>query len=261
MRVTPLALVALLPLLASTTLAQEARGFSASDVQLLYGWDFKEPGLSESVPKNVVTFENTSGWSWGSSYLFVDVARSWSDADANAKEVYGEWYPSVSLRKLSGRGASAGFVRDVSFTMGLNSGVRSTGPAPFVVLPGITVDLRMPGFKFLSVGVFAYVDRGKFEGQPTGCHATTYQVTPSWSLPFKVGGAGFSFDGFVDFIGSHADCEAMVISQPQLKLDLSGLWHKPGRVFLGVEFDYWHNKYGISGLTDEVFLPVVVWTF
>jgi len=42
-----------------------------------------------------------------------------------------------------------------------------------------------------------------------------------------------------------------------------GLLHEgtPGRVYLGVEFDYWHNKYGIAGLTDNVVLPVVVWTF
>lgn len=238
---------------------QETQGFSSSDIQILYGWNFKEPGLSEDVPKNVFTFENTAGWSWGSSYLFVDILRSWSDADANAKEVYGEWYPSVSLRKLSGRTPSAGFLRDVSATVGLNSGVRSTSPAPFVVLPGATFDLNVPGFTFVSVGTFAYIDRGRFEGQPTGCEATTYQVTPSWSLPFKVGGAAISFDGFVDFIGGHADCKAMVISQPQLRVDISGFWHKPGTIYLGVEWDYWHNKYGIEGLQDNVWLPLLVW--
>src|SRR4029079_16340043 len=79
----------------------EPQGFSSSNVQILYGWNFNEPGLSTDVPKNIFTFENTTGWSWGSSDLLVDILRSWSDADANAKEVYGEWYPSVSLRKLS----------------------------------------------------------------------------------------------------------------------------------------------------------------
>jgi len=262
MRTASLApLVAFLPLLASPTQAQQSTRSSHSNVQLLYGWNFSQPGVSEGVPKSILTFENSARWSWGSSYLFVDVLRSWSEADENAKEVYGEWYPSLSLRRLAGEGSSTGLLRDISFTLGFNGGVRTTGTAPFAVLPGLTFDLKVPGFTFLTVGTFAYVDRGRFEGQPTDCHATTFQVTPSWSLPFTIGGAGFSFDGFVDFIGSHANCEAMIISQPKLRMDVSGLWGKPGRVYLGVEFDYWHNKYGIAGLTDNVILPVVVWTF
>jgi nucleoside-specific outer membrane channel protein Tsx len=258
---TCLAVIVVCASSASIAHAQESQGFSSSNIQVLYGATFQEPGISEDVNKSIFTFENTAAGQWWSSYLFVDVLRSWSDADANAKEVYGEWYPSLSLRKLSGSKPAEGFVRDVSVTMGLNTGVRSTGPAPFVVLPGVTFDLNVPGFKFLSVGAFAYIDRGQFQGQPTGCRATTFQVTPSWSLPFKLGDAGLSFDGFVDFIGSHGGCEAMVLSQPQLKFDLSALWHKPGQLHLGVEWDYWHNKYGIAGLEDKVLLPLLVWVF
>jgi nucleoside-specific outer membrane channel protein Tsx len=228
-------------------------------VQILYGCHFKEPAISVDVPKSIITFENTTVGGGGRSYLFIDVVRSWSAADTNAKEVYGEWYPTLSLRKISGRKPSTGFVRDVSATLGLNGGVRSTGPAPFVLLPGATFDVNVPRFTFVSVGIFAYIDRGQFQGQPSGCRGTTYQLTPSWSLPFKVGGASMSVEGFADFIGGHADCGAMVISQPQLRVDISGLWHKPGTLYLGVEWDYWHNKYGIAGLQDNVWLPLFVW--
>jgi len=110
-----------------------------------------------------------------------------------------------------------------------------------------------------SVGAFASVDRGRFQGQPTDCQATTYQITPSWSLPFGVGAAKLTLDGVVDFIGSHANREAQILSQPQLTLDLSRLWRKPRRVLVGVEWDYWHNQYGISGLEDSVLLPVLIW--
>src|SRR5688572_18546873 len=168
-------------------------GFSSSNVPIMYGWTAREPGISEDVPKNIFTFENSSAGGWWSSYLFVDILRSWSEADANANEVYGEWYPSLSLRRISGRKPSTGFLRDVSATFGLNAGVRSTGPSPFVMLPGVTLDLNLPGFTFFSVGAFAYVDRGRFEGQPTGCQGTTYQITPSWSLPFAIGAAKLRF--------------------------------------------------------------------
>ena len=55
--------------------------------------------------------------------------------------------------------------------------------------------------------------------------------------------------------------EAMIISQPQLKLDLSGLWDDAGHLYMGIEYDYWHNKYGIAGLEDSVVLPFLLWTF
>ena len=252
-------LAAIMCLRVTPTEAQDSKGFSTSNVQVQYGATFHEPNISNNVPKNVFTFENTAAGTWWSSYLFVDVLRSWSDADANAKEVYGEWYPSMSLRKVAGKKPLDGIIRDLSLTVGLNTGTRSTGPSPFVVLPGVTTDLNVRGFTFISVGTFAYIDRGQFQGQPTGCRGTTYQVTPSWSLPFSVGNAQLRLDGFADFIGKHADCEFQVLSQPQLKVDLSRLWDKPGRLYVGVEWDYWHNKYGISGLRDSVFLPMLVW--
>ena len=83
-------LAALWPTCAPSALAQDQQSFRVSNVNVRYGWTFQEPGIAEDVPKNIFTFENTAAGRWWSSYLFVDVLRSWSDADANAKEVYGE---------------------------------------------------------------------------------------------------------------------------------------------------------------------------
>jgi hypothetical protein len=254
-----IALLAGCPLLAAPARAQDAQPFSTSNLQLAYGWTFNEPGIAEDVPKSDFTFENTSAGTWWSSYLFVDVLRSWSEADANAKEVYGEWYPSMSLRRMAGKKPWTGFVRDISLTAGLNTGTRSTGPSPFAVLPGTTIELKVPGFAFFSVGAFAYIDRGRFQGQPTSCAATTCQVTPSWSLPFAVRRARLRFDGFVDIIGRHAECATQVLSMPQIKFDLSGLWGKPDQVYLAMRVVYWHNKYGLTDLQDKQVLPVLIW--
>lgn len=240
-------------------LAQGDQGFSTSRVAVRYGWNFTEPGIDTDVPKNIFTFDNSAAGRWWSSYLFVDVLRSWSDADANAKEVYGEWYPSLSLRAVAGKERSKGLLRDVGLTVGLNTGVRSTGPSPFAVLPGLTFEFNLPGFTFFSVGTFAYIDRGRFQGQPTDCTATTWQITPSWSLPFSIGAAKFTTEGFVDFLGRHANCEPWLLTYPRLTMDLSRLWRKPGTIYVGVDVGYWRNKYGISGLKDALLLPVFVW--
>lgn len=252
-------LVVLSPALAAPTSAQDGRVVTVSSLNARYSGRFLEPDITERVPKNIFTFDNTTSGDWWSSYLFVDVLRSWSDADANAKEVYGEWYPSISLRKISGRHVSDGFLRDVSVTVGLNTGVRSTGPSPFAVLPGATLAFNVPGFTFVSLGTYAYIDRGRFQGQPSDCQATTYQITPSFSLPFDLGAAKMKLDGFVDVIGKHANCEAMVLTEPRLTVDLSRLWSKPGHVYVGVDWLYWHNKYGIKDLKENLLLPVVIW--
>ena len=239
--------------------AQDDKTFSISRITVRYGSNFTEPDIDENVPKNIFTFDNTAGGRWWSSYLFVDVLRSWSDADANAKEVYGEWYPSLSLRALAGKERSKGLLRDVGLTVGLNTGVRSTGPSPFAVLPGLTFEFNLPGFAFFSVGTFMYIDRGRFQGQPNDCTGSTWQITPSWSAPFRIGAVNLKTEGFVDFLGRHANCKAWIVTYPRLTMDLSELWDKPGKIYVGIDFGYWRNKYGISGLEDKLVLPVVIW--
>lgn len=243
----------------SSAFAQAGEPFSDWDVQLLYGTSFNEPDVDGDISKGLVTFENAAGWKWGSSYAFVDLLRSYSAADQDATEVYGEWYPSASLRALSGRSPGDGFVRDVSVTLALNAGVRSTGPQAFVMLPGFTADLAVPGFKFFTLGVYAYIDRSKFEGEEFGARGTSFQITPSWSVPFHVGRASFVLDGFADYIGSHGELDYQFLAQPQLKIDASPLWGKEGQLFVGVEWQVWQNKYGVSGLDESVPQVLVFW--
>ncbi len=249
----------LLGLFAGNAEAQAGDPFTDWNIQLLYSTKFNEPDVDGDISKRLITFENAAGWKWGSSYAFVDLLRSYSAADQNATEAYGEWYPSASLRSLSGRGPGEGFVRDVSLTLAINAGVRSTGPQTFVMLPGVTADLAVPGFKFFTLGVYAYIDRSKFEGEEFGAHGTSFQVTPSWSVPFHLGRASLVFDGFADYIGEHGELEYQFLAQPQLKIDASKLWGREGKVFVGVEWQVWHNKYGVRGLDENAPQALVLW--
>ena len=63
--------------------------------------------------------------------------------------------------------------------------------------------------------MYAYIDRGHINnGANNGCHATGVQVTPSWLLPFSIGGAKFQFDGLLDYISSHGECVPQLLTQP-----------------------------------------------
>lgn len=258
-------LCATIVLLASSSMAiaqteSGAKGFSNWNFQLAHGTEFRQPGNPRDVAKVIGTFENSSAWSWGSSYFFVDILQS-DGVDQHAREVYGEWYPSASLSKLTGTTLSSGLLRDVSATLAVNMGSKSTGAAPLVFLPGLTFDLNLPGFNFFSIGAFAYVDRGRISGVDNGCHSTGYQVTPAWSLPFSIGAVKLRFDGFADFIGSHGQCASQLLTQPQIKVDLGALRAKPGKLYVGVEWQRWDNKFGIDGL-DESFPQLLgQWVF
>jgi hypothetical protein len=66
---------------------------------------------------------------------------------------------------------------------------------------------------------------------------------------------------FVDFIGSHGSCASQTLSQPQLKLDVGNFWSKPGKAYVGVEWKYWRNKFGIAGLKEDFPQLLGVWVF
>lgn len=237
------------------------KGFSSWDIQALYGSSFREPGVHKDIGKGTLTLENSAAWSWGSSYFFGDFLRS-DSRDQNASEFYGEWYPSASVSRIFCRDFSyRPILKDILFTMGFNAGTKSTGATPLAFLPGITFDLKIPKFQFFSLGAYAYIDRGKINGAGNGCNTTTYQITPSWSLPFAFSRARFRFDGFADYIGSHGSCAYQIVSQPTVKIDLGNFNSKPDRLLAGIEWSYWRNKYGISGLSQTAPQAVLMWVF
>nr|MDA3798753.1 hypothetical protein [Kiritimatiellia bacterium] len=64
-----------------------------------------------------------------------------------------------------------------------------------------------------------------------------------WSVPFEIADVRFVFRGFLDWIGEEGDAPQEVLAQPQLLLDLGNFWNKPDRLFIGAEYQYWHNKF------------------
>jgi len=237
-----------------------AAEWSSTELQGLHGRGFHEPFNPNDVAKRIVTLTNSSGFSWGSTYFFVDHLQSDSQ-DAKAREFYGELYVNPSLGKLTGQDFKTRYLRDISLTLGVNYGDKNTGANPRVLLPGVTFNADLPGFSFFDLSVLGYRDRGRFNGAATSCNADTYQITPAWKLPFRVGRLSMSFEGFVDLIGAHGNCARQVLSQPQLRLDVGDLFGHPNKVYAGVEYQYWHNKFGASGLNEHLPQALVVWGF
>ena len=55
--------------------------------------------------------QQASSWALGDSFVFVDILEDGGADGFNDKNFYGEWYPTLSLGKLSNRVGRARFPR------------------------------------------------------------------------------------------------------------------------------------------------------
>ncbi len=235
----------------AATMTAQAAQWSDTEIQFLHGSGFNDNGTfgGPKFSKDIITLQHASGYSLGRNFFFVDFVKS-DSKDGNYGEIYGEYYHTLSLTKLQGTDWSKNFVKDVGLTAGINYGAKNSafGANPRVLLVGPTFDLNIPAAAFFNVDVLAYADRGIYSGFGGGAlcggHKTTWQITPAWNFPFSVGPAKFTFEGFMDVIGKHGSCERQVLTQPQLRWDVGNHFGRPGAVFLGLEYQYWRNKFG-----------------
>ncbi|NMG42941.1 DUF5020 family protein [Aromatoleum toluvorans] len=228
-----------------------ASDWSETDVQVMNGTRFRDPGNPDDVTKTTVTLQHVSGYAYGRNYFFVD--SYWGTKNApRANDIYGEYYHYLSLGKITGAKFGEGVLKDVSLTAGVNAGASTGGAATRVLLYGVTLDFAVPGFSYFNVDLLAYDDRSQFNGVQTR-YRNSYQVTPVWRLPFSIGPTHWSFEGFCDFIGARGQGTVnQTLCQPQLRLDVGQLVSgRRDAFYVGTEYQYWRNKYGIDGLNES----------
>ena len=197
--------------------------FIDHSVSLLQGYNY-EMGDSE---RNIVTFEHTSGHSWGGLFVFVDRMKEIHDGGAGT---YVEVSPSFTLAKLGD-----GLVKDISLaTTWEMSGVGDN------YLVGLGSSLNLPGFKHFSVRIYQRLNDVADDNQ---------QLTLVWGLPFSVGGQEFMFDGFMDH-ENKLNGNASTNFTPHLKMDVAKILGYTERLYVGIEYVNWRNKFHSEG-TDE----------
>jgi len=216
--------------------------WSDNSFTLLHGEDYElDYSLStDDSTRDVITFEHVSGHSWGDVFLFVDRLHSSDGSD----ETYAEISPRLSLGKLSGSGWSFGPVKDVLFAATLEMGsfddpdrlTRSEGSFNNL-LTGVGFDLAVPGFAFVQANV--YHRNNDYE-------ENNEQLTLVWGLPFKIGKAEFVYDGFADWTSATEDQHSSLNVTSQLKLDLGNFWGNPKKLYAGIEYVHWNDKFGVK---------------
>ena len=211
---------------------------------------------------HILTLQQASSWSLGDSFFFVDFIDD-SVADGfNDMEFYGEWYPTVSLGRLTDGTFGGGPLRDIALVGGINIGADAN---VLKWLPGVRFSWDVPGFIFLNTDVTAFIDAnsGVDEG---GAPRTTdsFMVDVSWGAAFDLGNQSFWFTGHMEYIGATTDelggaVTAWILAQPQLGWDVGkALTDSANQLFLGVEYQYWRNKLGVDS-DDNVPQLWVMW--
>lgn len=240
-----------------TTCAADFMLWSNSGIQYLHGTNYNEPFNPNQVSQSIITVTHTHGWNYGRNFFFMDTLFTESGQPSQTN-LYGEAYSTFSLSKISGLELSYGIFKDLGITGGVNLGENLDSPQSGfrAWLYGITLDLDLPGFDYFNVD---FLRQRVTEPEDIG---SSWQITPVWRLPFQIGGSRWSLEGFTDFIGPKGSHTAgQILAQPQLRLDVGDLLGNSDHFYVGIEYQYWHNKYGIKGLIDNVPQALLVWRF
>jgi len=232
--------------ISTTTYADSVFEWTSNNIQLLSGDGF-ELGSSR---QNTITIEHADGWQYGENFLFIDIVQR----NNTGLEAYGEWYPRLSLNKLSNKVHSFGIFKDFSIVGGVNAGSEPSAD-PFVAyLLGGGISFDIPHTEFIQLDVMAY--------KQEDVDSTGIQITPAWSIPFSFAGLNFKFTGFLDWVSAAATGKASyVLTQPRLLLDVGELSGHGDKFYVGIEYWYWHNKFGIKGVTEESLQAMLLYNF
>ncbi|CAM3801069.1 hypothetical protein POKO110462_20390 [Pontibacter korlensis] len=208
-----------------------------SNLQLLYGRH-----LNQSGDMATITFEHFGMRGAFEHFGFADLSNNVS---LQSPALYAEWYPKVSLSRATGSEVRLGPVNDVLLGGGVNVLFGGTEDF-FVYLLGPAFKFALPGQGLLQLETYYYKQHGsEYNG--------TFQITPSWDVKLPASEIiHLRFRGFMDFIGDRGPGAAQYLTQPQLFLDLGNLKGKPGRVYAGTEWRYWHNVVGLRDVNESI---------
>lgn len=256
--------------------SSSAEVWSNTEVQLQALGKLEQVGTGGTADTTIITFQHAGGWEYGDNFFFIDHSRYSVNNDANflvedSSAFYGEWYSNFSLGAITGDDLSFGLIKDISIVAGGNF-------APEVdsmwFLPGVRFSLDLPGFAFAQLNVTGYLHQsGGSASSPVFTivdEDSSFMIDFAWAYPFKIGSTNWSIEGHLEYIDGRqqvnnfgtTELESWILFQPQIRLDLGEvLGNSPGKLFVGIEYQFWKNKLGEKDTDDNTAQLLAVWRF
>lgn len=206
----------------------------STNVQLLRGHNYK----LGSEKRTIMTLEHANRWKYGDVFAFLD--QTWPDHGNSG--YYFEPTVRASLSKILNQKLAQGPVKDILLAGQIE---KVKGRSEINRLFGLAFDFNLPHFTFFKSHLFVR-DNPDLDGQ-------TYQVTLSWKRPWSYNNLSFVAEGFADIAGGEGSSEAYQLFVPRFLMDIGQLaGGKKSKAWAGIEWQYWHNKFGVSGKTESV---------
>ncbi|MBA1200906.1 hypothetical protein G7009_03795 [Pseudomonas capeferrum] len=244
MRITHSLILAGGLLVTGSSLAEGLLQWQSNSITYLYGKDFTvNPQIQQTF-----TFEHADAWKYGDNFIFFDriFYNGQKDASAGPNTYYGEISPRLSFGKIFDQKIEFGPVKDVLLAMTYEFGEGDN--ESYLIGPGF--DLDVPGFDYFQLNFYKRFTDGSRPGD------NVWQITPAWGYTLPVGSSDILIDGFIDWVVDNDEnrrgtYHANLHFNPQIKYDL-GKALKLGekQLYVGIEYDYWTNKYGIKDTAD-----------
>ncbi len=211
----------------------------------------------------ILTFQHASGWKYGDNFFFADLVDDQFADGFNDRDVYMEWYPTLSLGRVLGRKVGCGILSDIGIIGGINYGA----DANFMKwLPGVRFSWDLPGFAYLNSDITAFLDdNAGAAGGGAPKETDSFMIDFSWDYPFSIGRHDFSIQGHAEFIAGREnelgnDVSWWILAQPQFRYDLGKTFFRtPNKLFVGIEWQIWPNKLGDSVTDENTVQALVVW--
>ncbi len=174
--------------------------------------------------RTVFTFEHAAGYSWGDSFIFVDRLHS-NNGD---RETYAEFSPRWQLSDYHN-----GFLENIYLATTAEVGENFTN-----YLVGVGTNLKIPHFLYFNANVY-------HKNNDLGDNAI--QTTLTWAVPI----GPLMYDGFMDYVAASDTNHAHMNLTSQLKYNIGEAMNIKNKFYIGIEYVYWQNKFGIKGVNEK----------
>lgn len=231
-----------------------------------YGTNFAEPFIRQDISKNIFSLTHADAWKYGKNFLNVDALFSDHNDPENctggvctgsAREIYIVYRGTLSLGRVTSKDLKYGAIRDLGATFGFDVNRKddagyNSRKRMLVLGPRLMFDV--PGF--FDAGVYALWESNApcstFPGGtciPRYRYKTHPALDLTWGIP--LGSSGFSFSGYLDFIGAKGNDEFGAPTKPETHFDGALMYDvglrlggPPAKYKLGLGYEWWKNKFG-----------------
>ncbi|GJI87424.1 outer envelope protein [Duganella hordei] len=246
-----------------------AADWSDTSVSWRYGTDYREPFNSQDIAKNIVALTHVSGYKYGTNFFNADFLMSDKNDPASltqksgANEAYILYRNTVDLSKVTGTEYKFGPVRGLGITGGFDVNTKNdvgynSRKRMFVLGPTFMWDVPAGHFNTSLLLINeSNAPSGAFPPISTVTGRYTYKthamLSSEWGIPF---GSLWAFEGYANFIASKGKDEVGNDTGAETNIDMqvmfdvgAAMGHAKNTFRIGVEYQYWRNKFGNTSAT------------